>query len=202
MKRDKPRPKAKVHKMALIGTQRVGKTSLLTKLHFGTFEKNTIATVGASFILHTFKVNGDDISFQIWDTAGQERYRSLAPIYYRDASCAIAVFDLSVPQSFQEMKIYIEQFKTHCANYNHIAVIGNKLDIYQTQTENKMDISSIEKWAKQEGFSFHLTSASTGEGVNDAFQNIAESVTAKFSPNGYNEGQNLEEKGNRGSMCC
>ena len=99
----KTRPKAKVSKMALIGTQRVGKTSLLTKFHFGTFDKNTIATVGASFILHQFKINGEEVSFQIWDTAGQERYRSLAPIYYRDASCAIAVFDLSAPDSFEKM---------------------------------------------------------------------------------------------------
>ena len=195
----KTRPKNKVLKMALIGTQRVGKTSLLTKLHFGTFEKNTIATVGASFILHTFKINGNDVSFQIWDTAGQERYRALAPIYYRDATCAIAVFDLSLQQSFEEMKKYIQQFKDHCEGYQHIAVIGNKLDIYQTQ--GGVDIPEIEKWAKNEGYTFYQTSASTGEGVKEAFQNIAEVVNSKISKNFYNEGNTLEEKKNK-SGCC
>lgn len=195
----KSRPKTKVLKMALIGTQRVGKTSLLTKLHFGTFEKNTIATVGASFILHSFKINGEDISFQIWDTAGQERYRSLAPIYYRDASCAIAVFDLSVPESFEEMKIYVDQFKNHCTDYNHIAVIGNKLDLFQNS--GGVDVAQIEKWAKQEGFSFHKTSASTGEGVNEAFQNIAESVSQKLVVSANQDNVNLEES-KKGGGCC
>ena len=195
----KSRPKTKVLKMALIGTQRVGKTSLLTKLHFGTFEKNIIATVGASFILHSFKINGEDISFQIWDTAGQERYRSLAPIYYRDASCAIAVFDLSVPESFEEMKIYIDQFKNHCTDYNHIAVIGNKLDLFQNS--GGVDVAQIEKWAKQEGFSFHKTSASTGEGVNEAFQNIAESVSQKLVVSANQDNVNLEES-KKGGGCC
>ena len=195
----KSRPKTKVLKMALIGTQRVGKTSLLTKLHFGTFEKNTIATVGASFILHSFKINGEDISFQIWDTAGQERYRSLAPIYYRDASCAIAVFDLSVPESFEEMKIYVDQFKNHCTDYNHIAVIGHKLDLFQNS--GGVDVAQIEKWAKQEGFSFHKTSASTGEGVNEAFQNIAESVSQKLVVSANQDNVNLEES-KKGGGCC
>lgn len=32
---------------------------------------------------------------QIWDTAGQERYRSLTPMYYRGASSAIIVYDIT-----------------------------------------------------------------------------------------------------------
>ena len=184
-------------KLTLIGTQKVGKTSLLSKFHFGTFEKNTVATVGASFVVHRFSVLGKDYQFQIWDTAGQERYRSLGPIYYRDASCALSVFDLTSIESFEEMKIYINQFKLHCSNYVHIAIIGNKLDLIEEKSTIETD--KIQNWAKKEGFSFHLTSALTGEGVNHMFQSIAEIVTS-LSSNSLNN--NLNNNNNNKNSCC
>ena len=194
----KSRINNKAPKMALIGTQRVGKTSLLNKLHFGTFEKNTIATVGASFILQQFLINDIEISFQIWDTAGQERYRSLGPIYYRDASCAIAVFDLTSITSFEEMKIYIEQFKINCIEINHIAIIGNKLDLFKN--EGGVDILLIEKWSKNEGYSFFKVSAATGEGIIDSFQSIAEIVYNFYSKN--KNSNNLIKQIEKNNSCC
>jgi len=164
-------------KVALVGTQKVGKTSLLNKFHFGTFDKNTVTTVGASFIVHKFNIEGKDISFQIWDTAGQERYRSLGPIYYRDASCALSVFDTTSSESFEDMKIYINQFKAYCSDFVHIAVIGNKFDLFQES--GGMDLVAIRQWAQREGFSFHLTSALTGEGVSESFQDIALTVVSR-----------------------
>jgi Ras-related protein Rab-5C len=35
------------------------------------------------------------IKFEIWDTAGQERFRSLSPMYYRNAQSAVVVYDVT-----------------------------------------------------------------------------------------------------------
>ena len=43
----------------------------------------------------TLVVDDQAIKFQIWDTAGQEKYHTLAPMYYRGASAAIVVYDIT-----------------------------------------------------------------------------------------------------------
>ena len=41
------------------------------------------------------EIEGRTILFQIWDTAGQERFRSLVPMYLRDADIALLVYDIT-----------------------------------------------------------------------------------------------------------
>lgn len=188
----------KAIKIALIGTQRVGKTSLLSKFHFGTFDDNTVTTVGASFIIHNFNQESTSHPFQIWDTAGQEKYRSLGPIYYRNAVCAISVFDLTNPESLEELKIYINLFKENCPNYIHIAIVGNKADLYKTC--GGVDILEVKEWVADEGYSFHKTSALTGEGVRETFEDVAQIVMSKRekSPTNSNE---INAKNKKGGCC-
>ena len=56
-------------------------------------------TVGSSFSSKTelIKLEGapsnTKVKLQIWDTAGSEQFRSLAPIYYKNASAVIIVYD-------------------------------------------------------------------------------------------------------------
>ena len=52
-------------------------------------------TIGAAFLTQTVALDDATVKFEIWDTAGQERYRSLAPMYYRGASAAIVVYDIT-----------------------------------------------------------------------------------------------------------
>ena len=46
------------------------------------------------------------IKFEIWDTAGQEKYRSLTQIFYKDASIAILVYDITNEETFEEIQNY------------------------------------------------------------------------------------------------
>ena len=43
------------------------------------------------------------------DTAGQERYASLAPLYYRGASAAAIVYDITSTESFAKAKHWISE---------------------------------------------------------------------------------------------
>jgi GTPase SAR1 family protein len=43
---------------------------------------------------------------QIWDTTGQEKFRSLCPLYYRDADAFILIFSFNSVSSFESIKDY------------------------------------------------------------------------------------------------
>jgi small GTP-binding protein len=54
------------------------------------------STIGAAFLTQTISLDDTTtVKFEIWDTAGQERYKSLAPMYYRNANCAVVVYDIT-----------------------------------------------------------------------------------------------------------
>lgn len=65
---------------------------------------------------------------QIWDTAGQEKYRSIAPIYYREAKIALCVYDITSQRSYDVMKKWVEELQANGPKDIVLAVVGNKID--------------------------------------------------------------------------
>lgn len=60
------------------------------------FDSFRESTIGAAFLTQTISLDETTtVKFEIWDTAGQERYKSLAPMYYRNANCAVVVYDIT-----------------------------------------------------------------------------------------------------------
>lgn len=113
-------------KIVIVGATDVGKTSITMRYCHGSFSTPTSATIGASFLQKRIVVSDDSASrnggggppsstgarrkmtLQIWDTAGQERFRSMAPMYYRNAKAAILVFDVQKPESFEKIKEWLQ----------------------------------------------------------------------------------------------
>ena len=82
-------------KLVFLGEQSVGKTSLITRFMYDTFDVNYQATIGIDFLSKTMYLDDRTVRLQLWDTAGQERFRSLIPSYIRDSSVAIIVYDVT-----------------------------------------------------------------------------------------------------------
>ena len=70
------------------------------------------------------------VKFEIWDTAGQERYRSLAPMYYRGASAAVIVFDITRKDSFAGAKSWVKELQRRGDNDVIIALTGACMSLH------------------------------------------------------------------------
>lgn len=120
-------------KIVVLGSQGVGKTSLVNRFVKNAFAKpGTIqSTIGASFL--TKRVIDIDSSttcqLQIWDTAGQERFKSITKLYYRGANAALLCYDITSAQSFEEMGHWLVELKEQLPSDTVVHVVGTKADI-------------------------------------------------------------------------
>ncbi|KAH8054516.1 hypothetical protein JL722_8867 [Aureococcus anophagefferens] len=88
------------YKLVFLGDQGVGKTCIINRFVYDSFDKNYQATIGIDFLSKTMYLEDRTVRLQLWDTAGQERFRSLIPSYIRDSSVAVVVYDTTARASF------------------------------------------------------------------------------------------------------
>lgn len=111
-----------------------------------------------------------NIKFDIWDTAGQERYASIVPLYYRGATCAIVVFDISNANTLDRAKTWVNQLRIS-SNYI-IILVANKID----KNNFKVDMMEVQKYAQDNNLLFIQTSAKTGSNIKNIFYMLAEEI--------------------------
>ena len=90
------------YKIVVVGSSGVGKTAIVQRLVDGTFQHEGQSTVGVEFKSYSVKIDEQSIKLNIWDTAGLKKFRSLANVFYRNASVCIFVYDTTRKTSFDE----------------------------------------------------------------------------------------------------
>ncbi len=160
------------YKIVFLGEQGVGKTSLITRFMYDTFDDNYQATIGIDFLSKTMYLDDKTIRLQLWDTAGQERFRSLIPSYIRDSHVAIVVYDVTNRKSFEYIDKWVEDVKMERGEENVILVIvGNKSDLVE---ERQVSTEEGErKTAVLNAKLFIETSTKAGFNVKTLFKKVA-----------------------------
>ena len=111
------------------------------------------------------EVDGNGVSAQVWDLGGQESFRSLRKLYLEGANGALVMFDLTDKKSFEKLNEWIESFRETRGD-QPIVLIGNKSDL---GNQRKITDSEASKYAKDNNMELILTSAKTGQNVEEAF---------------------------------
>lgn len=160
------------HKVVLLGQTAVGKTCLISRFVSNIFLQNFVPTLGGTF--HSKEIKYETIKkrikLEIWDTAGQEKYRSITKMYYKDASAAIIVYDITRRDTFEEIKnFWIDEVKENAPEGLLIFIVGNKSDYYEYEEVPKKEAEDFAKSIKSE---FKETSAKEGTGVEELFYEI------------------------------
>ncbi|XP_018589224.1 ras-related protein Rab-41 isoform X3 [Scleropages formosus] len=157
-------------KLVFLGEQSVGKTSLITRFMYDSFDNTYQATIGIDFLSKTMYLEDRTVRLQLWDTAGQERFRSLIPSYIRDSTIAVVVYDITNLNSFQQTSKWIDDVRTERGSDVIIMLVGNKTDLAD---KRQVSVEAAEKKARELNVMYIETSAKAGYNVKQLFRRVA-----------------------------
>ncbi|KAL7067756.1 putative Ras family protein Rab-6A [Cryptosporidium serpentis] len=190
-------------KFVFLGEQSVGKTSIITRFMYDTFDNNYQATIGIDFLSKTLYLEDRTIRLQLWDTAGQERFRSLIPSYIRDSSVAVVVYDITNRSTYLNTTKWIEDVRNERGKDVIIALVGNKADL---DDKRQVRYDEGEKLANDNDIIFIETSAKNGYNIKSIFRKLASTLptlenkldnsntksSSNANDNSNNTGKNVE----------
>ena len=121
-------------KIVLLGEAAVGKSSLINRYCKNTYSDSYKITIGGAYLKQELKLkDGKTIIFHFWDTGGQERFRSMASLYYKDASAAILCYDIGNLETLHAIDYWIKELNENASSPNGLPIVlsiaGNKCDI-------------------------------------------------------------------------
>ncbi|KAK3581082.1 hypothetical protein CHS0354_033870 [Potamilus streckersoni] len=162
-------------KAVLLGEAGVGKSALFHRIKDDVFDERLQATIGIESCSKSFDVDGEKISLQIWDTAGVEKYRTLTRNYYRNTQALLLVYSVDDPTSLQCLTKWILDAENQAPMAMRF-IIGNKCD----REKSVSDQSAHNFAATHECADVFITSAKTGEGIDQAFVKITEKLLNSY----------------------
>lgn len=190
-------------KLVLLGESAVGKSSIVHRFVKNTFDNMRESTIGAAFLTQsiTLPENDTTVKFEIWDTAGQERYKSLAPMYYRNANAALCVYDITSRSSFTKAQEWIRELKKQAPEGIVVCLVGNKADLEDNREVDEREVSQYVQQLNEDDSKFVVAecSAKSGEGVLDIFTKVAKALpveeTISGSANKHRQAGNRRQGG-------
>ena len=182
------------YKIIFLGDQGTGKSCILNRFVEDKFDDNYQATIGLDFQSKNVKIDNQDVHLLLYDTAGQEKFRSLIPMYTRDANIIILVYDITRKESFNHIPDWINGLTN--VNFDNVifALVGNKIDL-----DDKREVNKEEgiKLAQEKKCIFEEVSAKTAENFSELFyKQLFDEIVNKFKPgvNGNDNEINDEDK--------
>jgi small GTP-binding protein len=163
-------------KVCLLGDGAVGKTSLIRKFVFDRFDDKYIMTFGTKVSKKQVTINRGteeyNMNFLIWDILGQRVHNNLHAAYYQGASGAFIVCDVTRRETLDNLDEWISVFRG-VNKAAPVILLGNKADLVDEAQFSATDLRGL---AEKYNMKHHMTSAKTGDHVEESFLELGNEV--------------------------
>ena len=185
-------------KIVFLGDSSVGKSSILKRLQFNSFDTHNDSTIGCEFTTKDIQLSEKKVKLLLWDTAGQEVFRSFTQNFFRGAKVVVIVYSIVSKISFLNIESWIKE--TEKIKNISIVIVGNKSDL-----SNNIDLHDIKKLKEKYKalyFFENNVSAKDGKNINELFEFIAE-ICIKHNYNSIKKYTiELNKESEEISRCC
>jgi len=192
-------------KILVIGNSKCGKTSIIRRYASDSFTEDYNVTLGADYTKKVVDWSKDQqIRLQLWDIAGQDRFALLTRPYFRNASAAVIVCDVTRPLTLEAVREWKkeldEKMSTEGAEIPCI-LLANKCDQLKGVQEAMEIGARIENICSELGFAkWFITSAKSNENITDAMTFLISVLTKPsggFAPSKVETRRNTHAKDTR-----
>lgn len=166
-------------KICMLGAFAVGKTSLVRRFVSSCFSEQYQTTIGVTVDKRSMTVDGTPLTIVLWDLYGEDEFQKLRSSYLRGSSGYLLVLD-GMRRATLDIALHIQQRATDTLGPVPFVVLINKDDRRAEWDITDQDLAQL----AQQGWSFMMSSAKTGQGVEEAFTILARAMlaTSKASP--------------------
>ncbi|MEW5760885.1 MAG: DUF835 domain-containing protein [Candidatus Thermoplasmatota archaeon] len=168
-------------KICILGDPGVGKTSLVVRFVYNLFDESYISTVGANVYTKDVDISSPTLAkkikmkLAIWDLAGQLMFTDVNSSHYQGAEGALVVCDITRKKTFENISRWLHNFQKYAKNAPVIMLV-NKSDM---SNQKEVGIQDCEKFSSIYGSKYFLTSAKSGENVEEAFRDLCIEIAKK-----------------------
>uniref|UniRef100_A0A2P2HZ75 GTP-binding protein Rheb homolog n=1 Tax=Hirondellea gigas TaxID=1518452 RepID=A0A2P2HZ75_9CRUS len=156
-------------KIAVMGFQSVGKSTLCIQFVEGHFVDNYDPTIENTFHKKV-KVRGEDYTLELVDTAGQDEYSTFPAQYSIGIHGYILVYSITSDKSFQVVQnLYRKLIDMIGKVHVPVVLVGNKTDL---QKERVVSTEEGKRIAEMWGAMFIETTAKRRDTVSDVFTKV------------------------------
>ncbi|XP_076073667.1 ras-related protein Rap1-like [Mytilus galloprovincialis] len=164
------------NRVVFLGAGDVGKSSILQRFLFDTYEEKYTETVEDLFSKE-YDIKGIHLKVDFLDTAGKFAFPAMRRLNIVNAHGFVLVYSITNEQTFEEVKQLWEQIKEMRENYEDIpcVIVGNHLDQEDSRQIERFDALN---WAYNEDLAggFIEVSAKENIGISDIFKILLEQV--------------------------
>jgi small GTP-binding protein len=160
-------------KICMLGGFSVGKTSLVKRFVESVFSETYLTTVGVKIDKKTVDLGERAVNLILWDVAGEDDISTVRMSYLRGCAGYVLVADGTRPSTLEVARSIRERVEAEIGKLPFVLLL-NKNDLQEQWAIDSGDMDDL----RQDGWSVRASSARTGEGVEDAFRELAVRVTA------------------------
>mgnify|MGYP001420568942 CR=1 FL=1 len=158
-------------KICMVGVFGTGKTCLVQRYVHSIFSERYLATVGVKIDRKEVQSGGQHVVLVLWDLEGRDGHVDISPSYLRGAHGIIYVADGTRRETFDQTFESREIVRKEVGEVPSVLTL-NKIDLKDAGQRD----SAAEQAASGDAWHKLRTSAKTGEGVEAAFQWLAQAT--------------------------
>jgi small GTP-binding protein len=146
-------------KLNAIGSFSVGKTSLIRRYTENRFSEDYLPTLGVDITVKRLTIDDERIRLVLLDTAGEEKFGRIRSTYFEGSLGCLVVYDISRYDTFEDLPVWIYDYRKVAKENPFITIIGNKIDLEDIRV---VPMKEGKKFARVNGFQFYECSAKIG----------------------------------------